>query len=489
MALFGPRLDRPSVIGDDGRPRATSLTVASVLVAAVFVGATRQLGVFQVTMGVGTAAGLVTAGLALLNRDRFTTLFIGQLCFLPAGSALVAGLAGLLVLGPAYGLFFTGFAITLVALGASWANADSAASVRPALFQGGLSYLLTLAWVVAVAVIAGVVLFIRELLLSSSAPSPGLAVVLFVACLFVGTLCFRLGLRWLPIRQLAPRRLGHSIDDWLVRLRRVTTTLLVFSLAVGVVALGTAFFGGFSLLTSAVPGVTTLLGLLATQPVALLLVGPGLFTLFVGLVALGLRRLTRPVDASSNRVLAAFVAGLFFVIGLLPFTLSLAPIPLSISPVLAILAVAFGPIGLFLIGGLVVVAEYATLVPSRAGGPALGAAGMVLATVGGALVGTPSPLVFAMAAVAMIVWDVSTFGLGVTEELGHLPETRRLELFHALVTVGVGIVTVVGLTALDYVRTSLASGVVVVGAAALAVLGTLLVLAPLKGYLEAEVRD
>jgi hypothetical protein len=488
MALFGPRLDRPSVVGDEGRPRATSLTVASLLVFTLFVGTARYLGAVRLTMGIGTAAGLVTAGVALLNRDRFTPLFVGQLCFLPAGAALVTGLTVLFWSSPAYALFVAGFAVALGALGSTWANTASAASVRPALFQGGLSYVFLLVWVVVVAVTAAIGLLAGAILSSTTTP-PGLAVVLFLAILLVAMMCFRIGLRWVPVRELAPRRLHATIDDGLARVRRATTITMALTIVGGAFALVAMALGGFALLETLVPGARFPLQLLATEPVAALVLGPGLLVLLLGLVALGLRRLTRPAEASSNRLLGAFVAGFFFVIGLLPFTLSLAPIPLSISPATALLAVVIGPVGLYLVGGVLVVAEYATLVPSRAGGPAIAAAGIVIATVGSALVGVPSPLVFATAAVAMIVWDVSTFGLGVTEELGHLPETRRMELFHALVTVGVGLVAVAVLTALDYVRTSLAADIAVVGAATLAVFGTLLVLVPLRGYLAAQTRD
>jgi len=67
---------------------------------------------------------------------------------------------------------------------------------------------------------------------------------------------------------------------------------------------------------------------------------------------------------------------------------------------------------------------------------------MVVATVGAGLAGVPSVAVFACITAGMVAWDVSAFGLGVTADLGHIPETRRLELFHGLLGVGIGIVAV-----------------------------------------------
>ena len=509
MALFGPRLDRPTALGDEGRPRATSLTVASLLVFVLLVVATTCpwtyslsfgdgpipslvipacAGLGRLTMAFGTVTGLLTAGLALLNRDRLTSLFVGQICFLPAGAALVAGLGALLASSPAYGLFFGGFALALVALGSTWTDTTSAESVRPALFQEGLTYLAMVGWAVVVALLVGAVLLVRTTV-SGSGAGPTLSVLLFLVYVLVASVCFRLGLRWLPIRQLAPRGRLEWVERRLGQLRTANTILAAGSLVAVLCSLPIWYLGGFELLYAALPPVRVLFGLLVTSLPVVAVLGIGLLPLAGGIGALALRRLTRPVDTTANRLLAPVLAGLVLVIGFLPFGLSLVPVPGGVDPALLVLLLVAAPLGLYVAGWGLVLAQYLSLVPARAGGPALAATGMVVATVGSALVGLPTPVVLATAAVAMVVWDVSAFGLGVTAELGHLPETRRLELFHALVAVFVGAGAVLLLSLFDLLRVPVAGGATATVAAALAVFGVLLLLTPLRGYVAGEGGD
>lgn len=511
MALFGPRLDRPTALGDEGRPRATSLTIASLLVFGLLLVATTCpwtyslefgdglvpslvipscAGLGQLTMAFGTVTGLLTAGLALLNRDRLTSLFIGQICFLPAGAALLAGLGALLVSSPAYGVFFGGFALALVALGSTWTDTTSADSVRPALFQEGLTYLAMIGWALVVGVLAGAVVFVRATVSGpGSGAGPTVSLLLFLGYVVVGCICFRLGLRWLPVRQLAPRNRLDAVERRLGQLTTANTILVVGSILVVLCSLPIWYLGGFEVLYAALPPLRVLFGLLVTPLPVVVVLGAGLLPLAGGLGALALRRLTRPVDTTANRLLAPVVAGLVLVIGFLPFGFSLVPVPGGLSPGVVIALLLLAPIALYLVGWALVLAQYLSLVPARAGGPALAATGLVVATIGSALVGLPTPVVLATAAVAMVVWDVSAFGLGVTTELGHLPETRRLELFHALVAVLVGGVAVVALSLVGAVRASLLGELTVPAAAALAVFGVLLLLTPLRGYVVGEGRD
>lgn len=498
MALFGPRLDRPTALGDDGRPRATSLTIASLLVFALLVVATTCpwryglrfdglvpslvvpacAGLGQLALGLATTTGLLTAGLALLSRERLASLFMGQIVFLPAGTALVGGLGILTVTSPAYGLFFTGFAVAMVALGSTWADSASASSIRPALFQEGLTYVSILLWAVFAGLLYLAVLLVRYTV--DASPEPTFALVLFLLYVFASSVCFRIGLRWLPIRELTPSDRRPALDRYLGWLRRANTILLVLSVLGVIVAILLGVLGVLSTLYGVAPPVAVLFGLLVSAPVVVTVFGSGLLPLVLGVAALLLRRITRPVDASANRLLAPLLAGLVLTIGMLPFTFSLLPIPLPVGVV--VLVVVLGPIVLYLLGGSVVVGDYLSVLPGRAGGPALAAAGTILATIGAGLVNLPTPVVLAAAAVAMLVWDVSAYGLGVTAELGHMPETRRLELFHALVGLGVGVAVVTGLGLLGVLRQSLAGETPVLAAAALAVLGVLVSLVPLRGY-------
>jgi hypothetical protein len=89
-------------------------------------------------------------------------------------------------------------------------------------------------------------------------------------------------------------------------------------------------------------------------------------------------------------------------------------------------------------------------------------------------------LVFGATAGALVVWDVGTFGLGVTAELGHLPDTRRLELYHGVFAVGVGLAAVAVATAADAAIRPVGATVGTPAAMAVAAVGVLLVLVTLR---------
>jgi hypothetical protein len=140
-----------------------------------------------------------------------------------------------------------------------------------------------------------------------------------------------------------------------------------------------------------------------------------------------------------------------------------------------------GPLATLVALGLVVGAASVGLVPDRAGPGALAAGGLLVTAIGAGTSGVPPVLVFALVAGAMVVWDTATFGLGLTVELGHVPETRRLELVHAVVSVGLGAVAVLGLTGVEALRTAVAADVGGPAALVVAAVGVLLLLVPLRG--------
>ena len=87
---------------------------------------------------------------------------------------------------------------------------------------------------------------------------------------------------------------------------------------------------------------------------------------------------------------------------------------------------------------------YANLLPADSPGGALTAAGLVgAATLAGSLA-DPSPLLFVVVGVAVVVWDVTTYGRRLGVELGH--GSRRIELVHA----GAAVVAGLGTAALVY---------------------------------------
>jgi hypothetical protein len=150
---------------------------------------------------------------------------------------------------------------------------------------------------------------------------------------------------------------------------------------------------------------------------------------------------------------------------------------ISVAP-LAGLAVAVAIFALQFLLLLALAVTYAAaalaVIPDRAGAPAMTAAGLVLAAIPAASV-SPA-LAVACVAVACLSWDLSTFGLGVTAELGHRPRVRRLELVHGLVAVAVGALAVGAVLGLASLRPVVAGGpvpAVLVAAGALLVAGTI----------------
>jgi len=200
-------------------------------------------------------------------------------------------------------------------------------------------------------------------------------------------------------------------------------------------------------------------------------------SLFAGLVAVVLRRLTRRTAPDATRRTAALVVGVV-IVALTPIGFLL----LLVSPLVAwllALVVGIGPLVFIILGGGGVLAGWGGLLPDRSGGPAIAATGLVIAAIG---LGMHSPvLVFACIAGAVLVWDLATFGLGVTGELGHLPETRRLELFHGVVAVAVGGGAVLVTIGLETLRTGAFAGVGGTSALALVAVGALVLLLPLRG--------
>lgn len=483
MPLFGPRLDNPSAIGDEGRPRATSLTIASLVVFATVAAASYTAGVLSMTLGIATLGGLVTLGLALLNRERFLALFLGQLCYVLGGTGLVGFLTLVLVLAPPYGLLFTGIALALIGLTTSWADVANRESTKAALFQGAVSYVSMILWFVVALFVGAILLLLWSFLTSSAAavpPTPSLLAFLLVVS--VSALLVWLGTRWLPFRQLTPRDRRPRLEQRLGRLRLAIGLLALVAFVFLVLALVVWMLGGFDLLYASLPPVSALFGGLSSQFVLGPVLLVGFIVLVTALAALVLRRVTRPTDTRANQLLAAVVAGFAFNLLFLPFVLSYIPLGGFWRVLFAVLFVIFGPLALFAVGLTFLVGVIAGVLPDRAGGPAVAASGMVVAAIGAALTGSvPAVVVFACATAGMVAWDVSAFGLGVTADLGHIPETRRLELFHGVLGVGVGVIVVAILTGLDFLRSTVAAGIVAGPAILLAVVAVLLLLIPVRG--------
>lgn len=483
MPLFGPRLDQPSAIGDEGRPRATSLTIASFVVFAAVAVASHLAGVLSLTLGIATLSALVTLGLALLNRERFLALFLGQLCYVLGGTGLVSLLVLLLVLAPEYGLLFTGFALALTGLATTWADVANRESTKPALFQGAVSYVSMILWIVVLVVVGALFLVLWSFLTgrpTAVPPTPSLLAFLLVVS--VSALLVWLGTRWLPFRQLTPRDRRPRLEQRLGRSRLAIALVAVVAFVAVIVGLVVWVVGGFDMLYASLPPTSALFSGLSSPFVLGPVLLVGFVVLLAAVAALVLRRVTRPADRRANQLLAGVVAGFALTLLFWPFVFQYVPVGGVRGVLILILLFIFGPLALFTVGVAFLVGVAVGILPDRAGGPAVAATGMVVATIGAALTGAVPPVVvFACATAGMVAWDVSAFGLGVTADLGHLPETRRLELFHGVLGVGVGVAVVGILAALDFLRSTVAAGIVAGPAILLAVVAVLLLLIPVRG--------
>jgi hypothetical protein len=476
---FGPRLDRPSAVGDEGRPRETSLGVATAVVLAVALGVGVAIGDPVFFTGFALVVGLTVAGMALLERDRVRETVVGHLLFLPGASTLlvVVSLSG----GPA--LVVAGTAAALAGVGGAWADVGDGPSVKRSLKSGVVSYLFGLVWLAIAGLGVGLALGFWNVatgLAGGSRPAWALAGFWFV----LGTvcLCVRLAVWAIPAAELAPRDRKRRVERRVERLGRrlVLVWLGTFVLTWVFALLGLS--GSFRN-AGVGPGAVIVEALTARFLIIPLVVVGGV-SLGVALLATLVRKTTTEYDASTSGTVAAALAGAGYV-GIVTI-LALSAGLLPVVAVVVVLASVVLPLVVFVALVLAVVAIELGFVPDGATPLALAAAGLVAVAVGAAGLGTPTGtgasglLVFGATAGALVVWDVGTFGLGVTAELGHLPDTRRLELYHGVFAVGVGVAAVAVATAADAVVRPVGASVGTHAAMAVAAVGVLLVLVTLR---------
>lgn len=481
MSLAGPRLDRPSAIGDEGRPRAASLWLASLVVVAVVGVVGVVIGVPSLLPTLGLVVGLSVAGVGLLERNGLASQFVAHTFLLTFGSAFaLVVLAAPLV--SRVGLAVSGCALALAGIGAAWADLGDD-DLQPAAMGSVIGYASMLCSAVVVTILAVAAVFgagvIAEI---TGVSSPIASLIGFCMILAVTGTVVRLALGWLPVREVTPRDRRPAVERRLAVLQQRLLYGIVGSIGaiIGVSILALAVGDGRLPAGSLLAGI---FGALSSPVVVWPLVAIGAVSGCLGVGALLLRRLTREVTAETTRRTGAVVAGvglsLPFVFGLALF---LATGGVVVGPVVIgaaiLVALAVGPLAvMFLLGGGLVGIALG-LVPTRATGPAIAATGLIVTAIG---LGRARPLlVFACIAAAILVWDSSTFGLGLTAELGHLPETRRLELFHAAVAVGVAVAAVALAIGLEGLRSLVASGGAA-GPTALIVFGAVLLLLPLRG--------
>lgn len=480
MALGGPRLDRPSAVGDEGRPRAASLWIASgVVVGLVAVGGF-LLGNGGLLGTLGTPVGLAVAGAALVDREEYGHVVAGYLLFVLFGGGLTLLLLFLTFQG-GNGIGLVGFALALGGIGIAWADVSALEGLKRLTVGTAIAYAVLLSGMIVFGIALALFLLGRELLaLTTAGTTPVVSTAWFLLAAGYAAAGLRLAIWRLPLAQFVSRQRRPAVVDWLRTAGYVTLAAAVLAPVAAVAAAAVAAFG---VLPAPVTGgpLAGALDLLAAPPVIGALAAVGTAAGIAGVAAVLVRLATRRFDTGSVRWVAAVTAGValaFLLVTGVTMAFTFPAINTLRGALILVLSLVIAPpLLLFLTGGgLVGVA--AGLVPDRAGGPALAAAGLVVAAVGFA---SPPVLVFACVAGSAVVWDAAWFGLGLTAELGHLPRTRRLELFHGVIVVGVGVVGVAALVALDALRGTVPA--TVGGTLALLVVGVgaLLLLLPLRG--------
>ncbi|MCJ0618896.1 glycosyl transferase [Haloarcula hispanica] len=474
--IGGPRLDTPSAVGDEGRPRATSLTIVALIVAAFALATGVLSGDPRLFSGIALLAGIAVAGLTLLDRDGLGPTVIGHLCFLPAATGVVASV-GQVSVAP---LLALGVAVAMVGVATAWTDVLDRETVSEATVSSVVSYLFAVVGLVVGTVVVALAWLCWKVV---SAVAGGASPIATTVCLGVlgvaASGCLYFAVTQLPLLQLTAR---SRRDAMVARLKQGTQSLKL-------VALGSAAFSvvvplallvtPFGQLVASPPfslGIRLLSSWVVLAPLLAVTAG----ALLAGSGAIVIRKFTTEFDAASVRTVGAAIAAAGYVVLLAPFLLRIGIFGFASLP-----AVFFGalllPLVVYLLLVLVIGGLTFGLLPARAGPAALTASGLICASIGVAQADLSSLLVFAGVVGGLVVWDVGTFGLGLTAELGHRPETRRLELYHSVFAVGVGLLGIAAVGLVDTARHAVGAAIGSPETMALAAIGVLLLLAPLRG--------
>ncbi|AJF27111.1 glycosyl transferase [Haloarcula sp. CBA1115] len=474
--IGGPRLDTPSAVGDEGRPRATSLTIVALIVAAFALATGVLSGDPRLFSGIALLAGIAVAGLTLLDRDGLGPTVIGHLCFLPAATGVVASV-GQVSVAP---LLALGVAVAMVGVATAWTDVLDRETVAAATVSSVVSYLFAVVGLVVGTVVVALAWLCWKVV---SAVAGGASPIATTVCLGVlgvaASGCLYFAVTQLPLLQLTARSRRDAMAN---RLKRGTQSLKLVALgsaALSVVVPLALLVTPFGQLVASPPfslGIRLLSSWVVLAPLLAVTAG----ALLAGSGAIVIRKFTTEFDAASVRTVGAAIAAAGYVVLLAPFLLRIGIFGFASLP-----AVFFGalllPLVVYLLLVLVIGGLTFGLLPARAGPAALTASGLICASTGAAQADLSSLLVFAGVVGGLVVWDVGTFGLGLTAELGHRPETRRLELYHSVFAVGVGLLGIAAVGLVDTARHAVGAAIGSPETMALAAIGVLLLLAPLRG--------
>ncbi|MUV51001.1 glycosyl transferase [Haloarcula sp. CBA1122] len=474
--IGGPRLDTPSAVGDEGRPRATSLTIVALIVTAFALATGVLSGDPRLFSGIALLAGIAVAGLTLLDRDGLGPTVIGHLCFLPAATGVVASV-GQVSVAP---LIAFGVAVAMVGVATAWTDVLDRETVSEATVSSVVSYLFAVVGLVVGTVVVALAWLCWKVV---SAVAGGASPIATTVCLGVlgvaASGCLYFAVTQLPLLQLTARSRRDAMAN---RLKRGTQSLKLVALgsaALSVVVPLALLVTPFGQLVASPPfslGIRLLSSWVVLAPLLAVTAG----ALLAGSGAIVIRKFTTEFDAASVRTVGAAIAAAGYVVLLAPFLLRIGIFGFASLP-----AVFFGalllPLVVYLLLVLVIGGLTFGLLPARAGPAALTASGLICASTGAAQADLSSLLVFAGVVGGLVVWDVGTFGLGLTAELGHRPETRRLELYHSVFAVGVGLLGIAAVGLVDTARHAVGAAIGSPETMALAAIGVLLLLAPLRG--------
>lgn len=473
--IGGPRLDTPSAVGDEGRPRATSLTITALIVTAFALATGTLSGTPRLFSGIALLTGVSVAGMTLLDRETLGPTVIGHLCFLPAAAGVLASL----IMLPVNAVLGVGVVLAMIGVATGWTNVSDTDTVASTTVSSVVSYLFAVVGLVGATLAVAIAWLCWGILTAvAGLTSPVATLPSLSALVFVATIGLYLALRQLPVLELTARSRREKMETTLARVKR---SLGIVGLCAGVFAVISPFMVIFTPLGKvlAAPPFSTVLRLLSSWLVFAPLVAITIGALLTATSALVLRKFTTEFDSSSVRTDGAVVAAGGYMLLLVTFLLRYSIV--TARPITVFFGALLLPLAVYLILVLTLGVLKLGMLPERAAPAALTAAGLICASIGAAQAGLPALLVFSGVVGGLVAWDVGTFGLGLTAELGHRPETRRLELYHGVFAVGVGVLGILIFGAVEIARQTVGTAVGSPETMAIAVIGVLLLLAPLRG--------
>ena len=147
-------------------------------------------------------------------------------------------------------------------------------------------------------------------------------------------------------------------------------------------------------------------------------------------------------------VAADFLLGAIETVGVMPP--GALPVVLSVTgaATIGVVGAAGAVLAIALAVAVLPVLSSVGLLPTETAGPRVACAGLIVASIVCATAGSTT-VTIAVVIAALVVWDVTEYGLGLTADLGDRPSRLDGELVHAGGSVGVGLVGLAALTGIQ----------------------------------------